>query len=354
MATNPSESETRGTDPRLVPLLAGVATAIGTLGWVAFIGGAIMWISFSRAHLPAAEAVAKVPTPVLVATGAEFIVWAAVAALITIGFLFLADDWVLRRITASEETRTGQILRGVLPATLLTVTALGAVFVVDLGYGHVPWPWGIIAVLAAAVGAGAIGAALFRSTGRFSVIGVFALVAIPVVMAIATYGRVDAAPRVEPVAFLRSDGSPFVGFFIAQTTDRVYVGTFDEEAPNPCSLLPENTDCKNPLPQITVPARFLSLPTSDVQNLTVGPRKPLNAQDAEIDQPGPQSARAWAAAAALHLCDDAHAARHTAAANASTGAAAPEVKLPATCSHQDVRDLRDFAEAEQAAIDASH
>jgi hypothetical protein len=339
--------------PSLVPLLAAVATAIGTLGWVAFIGGAIVWISFSRAHLPAAEAVARVPSPVLVATGAEFVVWAVLAALATVAVLYMLDDPFQRRIDAWRVGRFEPILRGLLPFTLVAGTAIGFAFWVSLGYGHVPWPKGVIVVCAAGLAAGLVGAMLYSSTAKFAHIGVFAVVAVPLVMAVAMYFRAQEAPRVEPVAFMRTDGSPFVGFFIAQTTDRVYVGTFDQEAPDPCSLLP-GPNCKSQLPQITVPARLLSLPTSEVQNLTVGPRKPLNAQDAEIDQPGPQSARAWAAAAALHLCDDADSARQTALANVASGASGPDVKLPTTCSDPDVQNLRTFAENEQAAIEASH
>ena len=76
-----TNGEEKRKGPDLVTVLAAVATAIGTLGWVAFIGGAILWISFNQANLPTAEAVARVPTGVLVATGAEFVVWAVLAAL---------------------------------------------------------------------------------------------------------------------------------------------------------------------------------------------------------------------------------------------------------------------------------
>jgi uncharacterized membrane protein YhiD involved in acid resistance len=85
-----------GDSSNIVTVLAAVATAIGTLGWVTFIGGAIVWISFTQANLPAAEAIAKVPTSVLVATGAEFVVFAFVAALATIVVLYFFDDRVQR------------------------------------------------------------------------------------------------------------------------------------------------------------------------------------------------------------------------------------------------------------------
>src|SRR4051794_41340979 len=38
-----------GTGPTPVTVVAAVANAIGTLGWVAFVGGADLWVNFSPA-----------------------------------------------------------------------------------------------------------------------------------------------------------------------------------------------------------------------------------------------------------------------------------------------------------------
>src|SRR4051812_49501283 len=185
----------------MVTVLAAVATAIGTLGWVAFIGGAILWISFSRANLPAAEALARVPTPVMVATGAEFVVWAFLAALVTVVALYIFDEPLQRLITASGADRTEPILRGLLPALLVAGTAVGFAFWVDLGYGHVPWPWGVLAVCVAAAGAGVVGGLLFRGTGaRVAVIGVVAPGADPPGVGLRPHHPGPAAPRGQPPA----------------------------------------------------------------------------------------------------------------------------------------------------------
>ncbi len=349
-----ANGEEKRKGPDLVTVVAGVATAIGTLGWVAFIGGAILWISFDRANLPAAEAVARVPTGVMVATGAEFVVWAVLAALVTVVGLYIFDEPLQRLITASNAGRSEAVLRGLLPATLVAGTAIGFAFLIDLGYGHVPWPWGVLAVCLAAAGAGVVGALLFRNIGaRFAVIGLFALVAVPLVMAIATYYRAQAAPRVEPVALLRGDGTPFVGFFISETTDRVYLGTFDEQVQDPCRRFHPPGVCGGNVEEITVPARLLSLPKNDVQNLTVGPRTPLYAEDALSDPSRPQTAREWAAGAALRLCDVAKSTRQAAAANAATGAGASPPTLPAICSDQDIQDLSQFQQRERDAVEAA-
>ena len=146
-----TNGEEKRKGPDLVTVLAAVATAIGTLGWVAFIGGAILWISFNQANLPTPEAVARVPTGVLVATGAEFVVWAVLAALMTVVALYIFDEPLQRLITASHAGRSEPVLRGLLPATLVAGTAIAFAFLVDLGYGHVPWPGGVLAVCLAAV-----------------------------------------------------------------------------------------------------------------------------------------------------------------------------------------------------------
>jgi uncharacterized membrane protein YhiD involved in acid resistance len=428
-ATSSTEGGSQGRDrSSVVTLAAAVVTGLGTLGWVTFIGGAILWISFQQAHLPSGEAVAKVPTSVLIATGAEFVVAAVGAALVTNVVLYFFDNRrrraeTHRRIKETErltmqlaakrqrETEAAQsverneaqlkaverepapsqdavaqkhdhaqaqlrqareevketndaltaassstwrevALAGAMPTAMLAITAIGAAWWVDLGYGSLPIH-GFLAVCLVAVAAGVIGAILYSHTLSFPIMGLVALIAVPVVMGVAIYFRVQNAPRVEPVALLRSDGTPFVGFFLAETSDRVYVGTFEELAPDPCDLV-RRRRCESEVEQIKVPARLLSLPATDVQNLTVGPRIPLNANDALDDPSRPRTAREWAAGAALRLCEAASAAKREAEAIAVSGAAAggTPAALPKTCSDEAVDDLRQFDEEERRVIAA--
>lgn len=355
-----------GGSPNLVTVAAAVATGLGTLGWVTFIGGAILWISFSRAGLPQAEAVAKVPTSVLIATGAEFVVAAFAAALLTIAALFLFEQRVLMALTKGAVT----IALYAMPAGLLAITAVGAAWEVDLGYGPLPLTGFIVVCLLAGL-AGVIGAILYRETldvesgdskfkrgtASFPVLGLVALITVPLVMAVATYYRAQDAPRVEPVALLRSNGTPFVGFFLAETSDRVFVGTFEERVPDPCEVV-RRQRCppqrEGEPERIKVPARLLSLPTSDVRNLTVGPRIPLNANDALSDPGRPRTAREWAAGVALRLCEEASTARRATEARDVTGAGADETaeSLPMTCSDEDVENMREFDEIERSVIEA--
>jgi hypothetical protein len=202
--------------------------------------------------------------------------------------------------------------------------------------------------------AGLVGAGLNRQTRRqtdtvrFSVIGLVALIAVPLVMGVGAFFRTQNAPRVEPVALLKADGTPFVGFFLAETTDRVFVGTFEEKAPDPCATI-RRGPCETDAERVKVPAQLLSLPASDVRNLTVGPTMPLNADDAVEGREGPQTAREWAGSAALILCEAARTARSKAEVRLADGT--ESALLPATCSQEDVDKLTAFLETEQAIVD---
>jgi hypothetical protein len=73
----------------LVLKVVGVIGAgIGILGFVAFFGGAVLWLRTEQAGLPANDAVAAIPNSVLVTTGASFLVPALLIALLTVTFLF--------------------------------------------------------------------------------------------------------------------------------------------------------------------------------------------------------------------------------------------------------------------------
>jgi hypothetical protein len=89
------------------------------------------------------------------------------------------------------------------------------------------WVWAGFLSLLVAIAGGFI----FLRTASFPILALFSLLAVPLVFAIATYSRASEAPQVEPVALLRADGTPFVGFFLAETDERVFVGTFREETP---------------------------------------------------------------------------------------------------------------------------
>lgn len=72
----------------VLKVLGAVGTGIGILGFVTFFGGAILWVRADRAHLPASDAVAVIPSSVLVTTGASFLVPAVLLALFAVALIF--------------------------------------------------------------------------------------------------------------------------------------------------------------------------------------------------------------------------------------------------------------------------
>jgi len=199
------------------------------------------------------------------------------------------------------------------------------------------WAWAALLSLLVAIA----GAFIFLRTAGLPILALFSFLAIPLVFAVATYYRASEAPQVEPVALLRADGTPFVGFSLAETEERVFVGTFREETPGKSVGSVES-----------VPARLLSLPAGEVSNLTVGPLQALNAEDADHKQDSsqPRTAREWAAGAALLLCESAERGRARAIARQQADRASTDEPLPLTCGRAAVNDLEEFGRAESRAI----
>src|SRR3954447_25864334 len=113
-ASSSGSSATKdGRDIRSVVLqiLAAFGTGVGVLGFVVFFGGAILWVRFHQCGLPSSEAVAVIPKPVLLTTGAGFLVptlllsLGAVLLLIVINLFLKANLWRVDRKT-EDDSRT--------------------------------------------------------------------------------------------------------------------------------------------------------------------------------------------------------------------------------------------------------
>lgn len=214
------DSSGSSSSPTLVTVAVAVASGLGVLGFVAFAGGVVLWTRFKEMGLPADHALALVPKPELVATGADFLVPAlllsAAIVLIVILIDLLSDHSTLARrliaplliggvgIYLSFETLT------VVPASalvlLLGVTVLGSLCVsacADLPFAA----FCLIAFLA--VGAFAIARTYERTS--------HALTVIPMAYSRAQPGQ---APRVE------------IGYFVAETSDRIFFASAPKEDQN--------------------------------------------------------------------------------------------------------------------------
>jgi hypothetical protein len=98
---------------------------------------------------------------------------------------------------------------------------------------------------------------------KFLWLGVVAFVSVGLYTGCATYFRTIKNPKVEPAAALRGDRSPVMGFFIAETANVLYIGTFRADGIQP---------------------RLLIVPRSQVTDLAVGPLlDPHTARERAID-----------------------------------------------------------------------
>lgn len=111
-------------------------------------------------------------------------------------------------------------LRRVLIVLLFGLAALITfiVFSIELGFGR-------IAVLALILGAMITVCVTVLERYGFAWFALASFVAIGILSGFLTYYRTVGDPKVEPAAVLRTGGAPISGFFVAQTDDRVYLGT---------------------------------------------------------------------------------------------------------------------------------
>jgi hypothetical protein len=88
----------------LWPIVSATGTSLGLLGFVTVFGAAIMFFRLDAVHLPAAQAVALIPTSVLLVTGAHFLLGALLLALGAVAVLWLYDQqlsgWLQKRADA--------------------------------------------------------------------------------------------------------------------------------------------------------------------------------------------------------------------------------------------------------------
>lgn len=188
-------------------VLAGVA-GLGAV--VTFAGGVVVWLRLHHLGLPADQAVALLPKELLVVVGAHALVLPIVAgALAALGLARLGSS--------AADTLTGSF-KVALGATVAVAIVL--VWLVVNGYDWLPEQ----AVAYAAVIAGAI---VVHRTAKRSVLRrhiaevvLVVFTACGVVVAVVTE---SAKPEMEPVAILLKGDKAVNGFYVGQTSDRVYV-----------------------------------------------------------------------------------------------------------------------------------
>jgi hypothetical protein len=196
-------------------VIASVATAIGVIGLLAAVGGAVTWLRVTQVGIPTQTALSVTPKHDLIALGATGLVIFVGLAVLIVAALFALDP------KGHGEGPT------VWTALFLVVGALYYVVRVADFDGRSE------RILIATVIALAICCVrIARATGeRFVPFGVTVFFAVLLFGAVVTYRAESDHPRVQPAAVLRGDErTGLVGFFVAATDDRIYIARLTRES----------------------------------------------------------------------------------------------------------------------------
>ncbi len=231
----PGGGPTRRPWEQIAPVLAAVATGIGILGFVAFVGGAIEFGRLHKAGLPAEEALAVLPRANLISTGAVALVPALIFALgaaLLVSLLQLGAEARYRKLgrasagggaiyAGSTIGRLWRLLvepgaRGALVALAFTVVAVLAVG----DPGKLSFAWAVVVYGLIGTAAAGLYAMVRRNVG-YIWIGVAAFFAASFVAGTVRYGETKTDLEVRPAAVLRN-GNPITGYFVAESSSEIY------------------------------------------------------------------------------------------------------------------------------------
>lgn len=87
----PADAFARGFGDGLLKLVAGVVSALGLAGFVAVLGGAVVWVRLHSVDLPADQAGAVIPNNQLVVTGAAPLVFFLVLGALAVVGVYVAE-----------------------------------------------------------------------------------------------------------------------------------------------------------------------------------------------------------------------------------------------------------------------
>ncbi len=252
---------TNKTPDLLLKVAGAIGTGVGVVGFVTLVGGAIEWVRFREAGLPAIQAVSAVPKAELIATGAAAIVPVIAVTIPLILVLLLLDrplKWLNKR---------GPGAGGVLRVLVLSIpAALAAYFLAEKLSAYVY----IAAFFLAATLAGFsdwVRAERARAAGTSAFGWYAAMVLISAGVFASIVGFVDTLdrPKVQSAAVLRKgEDRATPGLYVAETADRIYLGEAVVESEDPVKGKAPN-------------GRILVIPRDVVAGFGVGTYAPLKA-----------------------------------------------------------------------------
>jgi hypothetical protein len=164
-----------------------------------------------------------------------------------------------KQVDKARDRRLGTVTRVIVAGAVLVV--LEMVMAVWRGIPFVWWHF-ILLLLLAVVLAGAVVVVGWRTQG-FALFGASLFLAVLVFGSARTLGRAWDRPKLQPIAVLRTGADPgIIGYYIAGTSDRVYLAKLAEE-------VPPGQPSREPAPPKL--ARIIAVPRSSVVGLAIGP-----------------------------------------------------------------------------------
>lgn len=197
-------------DSPLKIALQVLTAAAGFGALITFVGGVTLWLRFDKLDLAADQALTLLPKQLLVVIGAHAllgpVIFAAVAALL-LGLI-------------GSPKRAEVSARFKIALAVVVVIAIGVAFALVMDFDV--FPEQLIVYVAIILGSAVIWLTARRSVLRRHIAQVVLIVFI-VCGALLAIVRTVAAPQMEPVAVLLKGDKAVNGFYVGQTSDRVYI-----------------------------------------------------------------------------------------------------------------------------------
>ncbi|HEU5251848.1 MAG TPA: hypothetical protein VFU16_00800 [Solirubrobacterales bacterium] len=264
----PTEEPDQNSWDRIAPILGAIATGIGILGLVTFVGGAISWARFEATGLPKEQALSVVPTQDLVVTGGRTLVFAVLWGLLACALYAIGSALAgtrTRRIPSSqaleEVERRGDIIRGIFLAGTLIVAAVIAFLITLetpslLEFGVFIFLGGLLALLTFVVG---------KQTARFPFLAATIFLALSIFLGGIAYARALSSPELRGAAIVRKNQKAIIGFFVAENGSKVFLARLDSK-----SLEEDEIDKSS--------ARLIGIDEEEISSIEVGsPSSPSEA-----------------------------------------------------------------------------
>jgi hypothetical protein len=251
---------------QIAPVLAAIGTGIGVIGFVTFIGGAVVWARLNAAGFPAAPALGVFPSQDLLVIGAETLVPQVIVALVTVLALALsyylavgAARLVHRRSADWLQSQAQGLPSGESSAAMFVfiVTALGLMllwFRDDLSGQQFLIAIGLVVVSAL------IAAAVGRSTRPFVYLAATTFVLVGVFESYVAYARESSDEKVRGAAVIRDNKKAVVGLFVAEGSERLYLARVSDEGSDEIDI---------------ARSRLVGIAKDEVTDVAIADRKPI-------------------------------------------------------------------------------